>query len=337
LPCALMTCAIKRYLFFPAALFLLGGLPAAAQEFEWDAGFDGFLDNREYYSLDLPQTIFGSRIHGAVGTSLEGAHRIMGGVNFLLEFGHEPWIHVPDVTMYYRYRSDHTDFLFGAFPRTGNLQFPVSLLSDTLNYYRPNVQGASFSYRGQWGFEQVFIDWTSRQTETQPETFLFGLTGRVRQGIFFLDHHVLMGHFAGKGIPDPDYHLRDNGGLQAGLGADLTGKTGLDSLSLQLGALLSLDRIRGVDDGWQTPAGFLAEVHAMYRWAGLNGIFYRGQGHTFLYGDPFYRLQQYARLDLFVVPVSTDRVRIRLDVGLHFALGQVDYSQQVLVSVLLGK
>jgi hypothetical protein len=307
-----------------------------AQTFRWKAGFDGFLDNREYYSIDIPKTIFGARVYGEVGASLEGGHRMMAGLNYLYEFGATPQENFPDVTLYYQYASDRVDFRIGTFPRRGVLEYPLALLSDTLLYYRPNVQGVRLAYRWDWGCQQVFIDWTSRLGETRPEQFLFGFSGWIERGVFFLDHHLLMGHLAGAIQPDPDHHLRDNGGFQARLGGNLSERTPLDSLRIALGALVSLDRRRGIDEGWQTPAGFVGELNLVYRWAGLDVFFYRGEGHTFVFGDPFYRLEQYGRLDIYVMPFRMKQVKLRFDVGMHFAEGQIDYSQQILLTMQIG-
>lgn len=324
-----------RYLLHSLVFLLLIELPVLSQEFEWQAGFDGFLDNREYFSIDNPQTIFGSRAWGELGASLSGVHRFRVGANYLYEFGHHMDAHIPDVTMYYQYDDDRFDFRIGAFPRRRLLDFPMALLSDTLLYYRPNIQGAYLAYKGKWGYQNIFIDWTSRQTDTDPETFIFGFSGNLNKGIFFLNHHLMMGHLAGKGIRDPDHHLRDNGGFQINTGTDLSGKTPLDSLHLSVGALVSLDRIRGVDNGWQTPAGFVGQFTASYKWFGIDGLFYRGEGHTFLYGDPFYALKQYGRLDFYVMPFRKENVNLKINFVFHFAEDQIDYSQQILLSMSL--
>ena len=50
----------------------------------------------------------------------------------------------------------------------------------------------------------------------------------------------------------------------------------------------------------------------------------------------FYRLPDYTRLDLFVLPFRTGPVHLKLGLGLHFAEGQVDYSQQFWLTLDLG-
>ena len=235
--------------------------------------------------------------------------------------------------MYYHYDTEKIDFLIGAFPRNNLMNYPLVFLSDTLNYYRPNIEGTCLGYTGKNWQQHVFIDWTSRQTDDRPERFIFGFSGNVRYGMFFLEDHLMMAHLAGKGIPDPDFHLRDNGGFNINLGLDLSEKVFLDTLDVKLGGLVSLDRIRGVDHGWQTPAGFLGQLGLGYRSFGLSALYYRGEGHTFFYGDPFYRLKNYGRLDLYFIPFRNEHVNLKIDFAIHFAGGELDYSQQILLSV----
>ena len=138
-----------------------------------------------------------------------------------------------------------------------------------------------------------------------------------------------MSHFAGAANFDPDHSVRDNMGYHINLGMDLSGKTFLDSLCFSAGILGSLDRIRTNGDGWNTPVGFLGEATLRYRFAGISASYYAGEGQTLLYGDPFYRLNRYGRLDLLLIPFRNGPVKLKIDMGLHFAGGQVDYSQQL--------
>ncbi|RPI46081.1 MAG: hypothetical protein EHM46_01005 [Bacteroidetes bacterium] len=320
-------------LCYPVLLLVsLFRISAQAQPLGWNAGFDGFLDNREYYSINNPKTIFGSRTWGEIGADLEDGHRFRAGINYLYEFGYHATAHFPDPILYYQYEARGIDFLIGAFPR-GNLPgFPPVFLSDTLDYYRPNIEGTLLGYTGEFWRQHVFIDWTSRQADDRPERFIFGITGNVHCGIFFLEDHFMMAHLAGKGIPDPGHHLRDNGGFNINLGLDLTDRTFLDSLVLRLGSLVSLDRTRGIDPGWQTPAGYIGQLDLNYGFIGLKGLYYRGDGHTFFYGDPFYRLGNYGRLDLYYMPFRKENVSLKIGIALHFAEGELDYSQQILLS-----
>jgi hypothetical protein len=307
-----------------------------SQKFEWLAGFDGFLDNREYFTINMPQTIFGSRLRAEIGGSLSGTHRLRAGINYLYEFGSEIDGHKPDLTLYYEYHDHGVRLYAGAFPRRELLRFPMALLSDTLHYYRPNMEGLYAGYEWDWGRQNVFLDWTSRQTLTRHERFMAGTSGKLYFRDLFLSNYFVMSHFAGTAAYDPDHSLRDNMGYSVDLGVDISGKTFLDSICFRAGILGSLDRTRVHGDGWHTPLGFLGQASMVFKFAGLSAIVYAGEGQVLLYGDPFYRLPGYTRLDLFVLPFRSGPVHLKIDIGLHFAEGQVDYSQQFCLTFDLG-
>lgn len=313
-------------------------LPVSGQELEWLIGINGFLDNREFNnSVQLPQTMFGSGLRLEAGGNYDQVHRLRAGIHYIYEFGGEPDAIKPLPAIYYQLDHRPFEFFMGAFPRKELLDYPLALLTDTLNYYRPNIEGAYLRYSGEWGYQNIFLDWTSRQTDTDFERFIFGFSGRYHYQFLYFSHHFLMGHFARPRISPPDFHLRDNGGFDLNLGADLSAYTFFDTLSFSAGALVSLDRIRHVYEGYETPAGLLAQLLVGYRGIGLQGTYYRGQGHEFLYGDSFYQAAEYGRMDLSWQPFHEKHVRGKLVFSIHFIEQSIDYSQQILVSIDIGR
>jgi hypothetical protein len=327
---------LKKTGFFLIILFVIK--PAVGQYFEWTAGFDGFLDNREYQNtVQYPQTIFGARTWLELGASIDQVHHLHAGLNYMYEFGSEIDAIKPLPVLYYQLDLKPVNFYFGAFPRRNLLDYPLALLTDTLNYYRPNIEGLYMNYDlGRWGWENIFIDWTSRQTDYDHERFMFGFSGRLNWRYIYFTHHFLMGHFARPRIPPPDFHLRDNGGFDLNLGADLSGLTFFDTIYVSVGMLVSLDRIRHVYDGWETPVGLITQANICYRGIGVMGVYYNGQGHEFLYGDSFYRAREYGRLDFYWQPFKKSSVKGKVVFSLHFVERTLDTSQQVLVSINIG-
>jgi hypothetical protein len=323
------------------ALFLMMIImitPIAGQEMEWAVGFDGFLDNREYENfVKHSQTIFGARTWLELGGNVDQIHRLRAGLNYMYEFGSTYNAIKPSPVLYYQLHYNPVNFYIGAFPRRDLLDFPLALLTDTLNYYRPDIEGIYLSYNaGRWGYENVFIDWTSRKTSTDLEQYVFGFSGRFNYSILYVIHHVLNGHYARPDTVSPDFHRRDNGGFDVNLGVDLSNLTFFDTLNISGGALVSLDRIRVVYNGWETSAGFLAQAQIGYRSLGLKGTYYRGQGNVFLYGDSFYKAKEYGRLDVFWQPFKKWNVQGKMVFSIHFIEHKLDYSQQVLISINLG-
>lgn len=299
-----------------------------AQELEGNLNFHGFADNREYArSKRFSETIFGMRISPELGLLVDSTHRIRIGFNALHEFGSPKFTNNIAPVAYYQYMKKGWDFYLGAFPRQGLISdFPRAILNDTLNYYRPNVEGMLVKYENENWREVIFIDWTSRQTGTARENFIFGFSGTYKKDLFFVSHYAMMLHNAGPAIPIPDDHVEDNGAANVKVGLDLSKKTFLDSLTVSAGGLVSFERVRSVG-GWKTPVGMLLELNMEYHKFGIVNSFYKGQGHHLIMGDKFYTAKTYNRTDLTWRPIVYKNLEAKLALSFHFVDGVVDSQQ----------
>ncbi|NRF38012.1 NAD(P)-dependent oxidoreductase [Pedobacter foliorum] len=299
-----------------------------AQEVEGNLNIHTFADNREYArSNRFSQTIFGVRFSPEVGLLLDSTHRIRVGFNALHEFGSSKFTDKIDPVVYYQYVKQNWNFNMGVFPRREYLSdFPRAVLTDTLNYYRPNVEGMLLKFENENWKQLLFIDWTSRQTATARENFIFGLSGRYKKDMFFISHYAMMLHDAGPAINIPGDHIRDNGALVAKIGLDFGHKTFLDSLTFNTGGLMSFERERSVG-GWRTPKGILLEMFAEYHRFGITNSFYKGEAHHIMYGDQFYTAKTYNRLDLSWRPKIYKGIEGQFTLSFHFLDGVVDSQQ----------
>lgn len=309
-------------------LFAVFTLPGFAQQLEGNLNLHSFMDNREYaHSNRFSQTIFGTRFSPEVGLLVDSVHRIRIGLNALHEFGSSKFTTKVDPVIYYQYEKKNWDFLIGAFPRHNLLDdYPRAIFKDTLAYFRPNVEGMLVKLNTGRGHQTIWIDWTSRQTDIDRETFLFGLSGIYKPGILFLSHYAMMFHNAGPGIDIPGDHIQDNGAAAVKLGFDLSHKTFLDSLTFNTGALMSFERTRSIG-GWSTPVGLLLEMHAGYKQFGLTNSFYTGQGHNLIYGDGFYTARNYNRADFTYTPIRYKNIEGQFIFSFHFLEGVIDNQQ----------
>jgi hypothetical protein len=306
-----------------------------SQTFEWRTGMHGFFDNREYFNeYSLDQTMFGSRVFAEGGFSLDDHQYFRAGLNFLYEFGSKGDLVAPDIIIYYHASKGPLNFFFGAFPRKGLINQPLMLLTDTLNYYRPNAEGMFLEFRKSWGYQNIWIDWTGRQTNSRRESFLIGGTGHIGKGVLFYEHNFIMYHYAAPAIPLPDDHLRDNGGLTAVCGLNLSAVLPLDSAFISSGMALSFDRIRHVYD-IRSPVGWYTELNVQLKGFGVHGTCYIGDSHTVIYGDRFYSSTSYQRIDLYYLRNQSGRISGKLQFSLHFVPGIIDYSQMLVIFVNL--
>ena len=320
--------SLRRFLLLTILIFSAGS--TFAQELEGNLSFFGFMDNREYMkSGRYSQTIFGTRISPEVGLRIDSVHRLRVGFNALYEFGSQRanFFDKIEPVIYYQYEKKNVDFFIGSFPRQNLVDdYPRALLSDTLNYYRPNVQGMLGRYETSTFREIIWLDWTSRQTNIDRETFIFGLSGKYQPNKFFISHHAYMFHNAGAAIEVPGDNLQDNGAATVKLGVDLSKSTFLDSLTIAAGGMMSFERTRSVSD-FVTPMGFVADLYLGYKRFSITNTFYAGEGHHLILGDKFYDAKTYNRIDFGWTPILYKNISGRFVFTYHYADGIMDNQQ----------
>ncbi len=330
---------MKDKLILKLLLFILAFLPVsvAAQSFEYQVLFEGIGDNREFFSGKAnSQTILGSRGAFELGVS-HGQHKIMGGISQLHEFGSAIDYHKPRLTLYYQFSDEKKDFLFGAFPRRGRIDFPLAMLTDTLLYYRPNLEGLFGEVRWTWGHQNGFVDWVSRQTDINRENFMAGFSGKIFHNSLFFENHLLLFHDAGPAIDFPGDHIKDYLGfaLQGGI---RTFADPVRSGYIKAGVLGSSFRERSVTNGFIHSFSLFAEANGRWHNYGLKTVLHSGAGHRFAYGDLFYRLNSYWRTDVIWYFLNHKNVRGKFNLSFHVLdWNDLDQQQQLSIVYIFGK
>lgn len=306
----------------------------SGQSFNWRAGIDGFFDNREYYNTYAQaQTLFGIRTFGISEFSFNKYHKIGVGLDILYEFGYKLRCENIKPVAYWWYNKAFIDLRFGAFPRKKLIQLPLFLQSDTIQYYRPNCEGMFLQLSQPWGYQSVWLDWTSLQTETNRESFQIGGTGLIRKGILFYRHDFIMTHYARPANANPDDYIRDNGGLYAGIGADLSDYL-FDSLTLSIGYCFSYDRLREVYD-LSFYHGTLTQLYIELSNFGIRSTLYFGNGQVQLWGDQLYGANYYNRIDFIWHIFKKENIKCCIEFSLHTIEDDLDVSQLFKISALL--
>jgi hypothetical protein len=302
-----------------------------AQDFIYDAGMWNITDNREYANQrDRSKTYFGTQTWAEVGFRVDSIHSFVVGANYFYEFGsHNPLQYVFPV-MYYHAKYKGVDLYAGAFERKNKFKYPLALLSDTVSYFRPNIEGLLLSHTNKNGHHNLWIDWTSRQSFVHRETFLVGISGQQHWGNFYASHYAILYHFAGTVNPPPDHSLRDNAAVNVNVGYNFSSFVPLDSLSFSIGSLTGLDRTRSEGDDWNTPSGLLLQANAAYKFVGTEWLAYFGPGMDVMMGDALYLAGNYGRADFYFVPFHNERIRTRLVFSWHYHQGDIKSTQQAL-------
>ena len=319
-------------------LFVFTSFVGIAQDFEYQVLFEGIGDNREYSHSNKAesQTILGSRGAFEFGLKSEN-HRIRVGLSHLLEFGSDINAQKPKLILYYQYSDKKKDFLFGAFPRRGRIDFPLAMLTDTLLYYRPNIEGMFGEVRWDWGHENAFVDWVSRQTAVNRENFIVGFSGKISYKNLFVDNYLLMFHDAGPAINIPGGNVKDYLGyaIQAGI---KTNDNFIINGYIKAGILESSYRERRVTDGFENANSLFAEAKARYKNFGVKSVLSSGEGHKFKYGDLFYRVKNYWRTDAIWYFINHERVKGTFNLSFHLIDWKyLDQQQQMSIIYVFGK
>jgi len=222
----------------------------------------------------------------------------------------------------------------GAFPRNQIYRLPAVLQNDTFSYYKPYLEGAHLSFTLKNGYQNIWIDWTSRQTAEVNEAFMAGVSGGFMKQNFFARYDFMMNHVAG--VAEGPSVIRDNGGLVvlAGIGKSYT--SFFDSVAVSTGMAGSYDRFRTYYD-FRFGYGSLSEIFLQRKNLGLRSILSLGTGLNILPGDHMYLAEAYSRTDFIYTFLNSPRVKVFLEFSVHLQPGGIrDYSQKFQVNIALG-
>lgn len=332
-----------------AILAIMAALPTAhAVEPTWSVDFGSVFDNREGdHKYSDTKTFFFTNLAGEVGLKFTDADRISGGAVWNQPVANDCSEATVRPTLYYRHSERLWSLSLGMFPRTQlRQQLPSFLWSDSLTYFQHNIRGALVQYHSDAAFIDFYLDWRQHQTETKREAFNIVFHGewRPRKGVFLVGGHLMMNHYAlTKHAPD-NMHIVDNFMVNPYVGLDFSRHTAMDSLVVKVGALATVERNRGNDAGWQTPAGVWVEALGEWRWLGLKNSFYAGGrlmpsygefGASLYQGEPYYQSKFYNRTDVYAHIVLNRWVDLQASLDFNVAQNSFIFYQRLSVRVLL--
>ncbi len=323
---------MKNTLFI---LLLFASFCASAQEFDYQLLFEGIGDNREFSTPAYPQTIMGSRGAFEVGVNIDN-HRLRGGLSHLFEFGSDIDAQKPKLTLYYQFSEEQKEFIFGAFPRRDKIDFPLAMLTDTLQYYRPNIEGLYGKISWDWGHQNGFVDWVGRQTDEQREQFMAGFSGEIFHKNLFLQNYILMFHDAHTKLNISENHIKDYLGwaFQAGIRTCENSKL---QGEFKAGILSSLYRERSVTDGYISANSLFAELNGRYKNLGIKSVLSSGGSHNFKYGDSYYQADDYWRTDFIWYFINHKDIKAKFNLSMHIVNWEgLDQQQQLSVIYVFG-
>jgi len=320
--------------FFLIFYLLICFVPLRAQEIDFENGFFGYVDNREYKSVGTEdKTVFGAMLSPKIVFSAHG-HHIRAGAHYNRDFGARKGR--TDPILYYGFRHEYFDFALGLMPRHERLrEVPRMVLADTFLYDRPNIEGMHLAFRKNGIWQSLHIDWLGKKNVTVRERFAVGLSGRFRFGDFYLADDALLYHNALTSSGNPDDRVQDNAVASLRFGWDAGRKSGLDSAAVDAGYAVGFDRLRTVYA--MSSQGFLANLYLGHKRFFLADALYLGAPMHLPLGDPFYRRDAYNRLDIGWFPFrkvfKKGSIEGRLTLSLHFAPDNTSNQQAFLLRI----
>jgi len=337
-----------RNILLLSILLVLDPDVAVAQDAGWRAGVNTFFDNVEFggSSYKVPQTMSGVWFEPGIDIKIDTLHRISAGIGMLHEFGSSSLIDSYAPSAWYEYSGKAVRFMMGAFPRKEIQKgYPRIFFSDSVFYYRPNINGIYLSAGNGKDKLSVWLDWTGRQSMMVREAFFIGLEGRIHRGPFYMKHNSYMYHYAGTSDPADVEPLHDNSLFLTAAGANYIDIGVFSQIDISLGWVLALERSRGDNTGWLDMHGLLFEIEAEAGKAGIRNSFYSGSrlftfysdhSNELYWGDPAYRSGTYNRSDIFIKFFDRKSVDLELMYSLHFTEGAVFHEQMLRLGVNLS-
>ncbi len=310
----------------------------------YHAQWFGFADNREYTTeypqylakgQGLSQTFFGMNLMPYAEYAIDSNSTFGAGFNLIYNFG-DNYKLTPQLVAYYNYKNRRVSFTMGSFNRQGLMNYPLALLSDSVYYVRPNIEGLFLQFGSQTNYQNIWVDWTGHGTDTTREAFLTGTSGRLSFGNVFVDNFVILHHFSHTTVHDTSLHLRENGGAYLRLGYNFKTLAHVDSCTFSVGYMQYFDRLRNVYP-WQTPGGLMLEGAIQYKRFGLEAVYFTGEGLRTSFNDGNYDVitpnGHYGRVNLLAIPFKSARIESRFAWGIHFFEDKIGNSQQLWVFI----
>ena len=318
-----------------------------AQKVAWKAGLNYYFDNTEYAksTLTRDQTMTGVHFTPEIGMSIDSAHAFFAGIDLLKTAGSQNIIDIAQPIAYYRYQNRKVSFYAGAFSRSELLSnYSDLFFQDSVNYYRPTIQGFFWQVGKSNAFFNLWLDWTGHQTAINRESFFIGASAYKKSGLFFVDFQSYMFHFATTRPDTQNYNVNDNLLGHLSVGANYSNQAGLDTLLLAVGVLAGVERDRSLINGTHVPLGAVIRLNACYKGFGTQNTLYAGQprdvfydkyGTDFYWNNPFLRSGFYLESKWYLDVIRSQFVTGKLNVNLHYSEGKMMFEQVLTIKAQL--
>jgi hypothetical protein len=333
---------MKKFLIIT---FLLGFIGIVqAQGLFYNIRLTHYFDNREYNNPYAdPQTLFGIRISPEMGwkkIDQEGRyHQIKIGVHYLQPIGSQITVGQWDPIIYYQYQKKGNILHFGIIPYSKLIErIPLYVMSDSLSYVYPNINGALFQYKGDKGFFEGILDWRGAMSTQTREAFRIILKGRYYLNRFSIGGITFLNHLSNKAPNEPKDGVCDDYFISPEVGFHLDKNKIFDTTSIKISYIFASTRERITNTQFKAH-GIGLELFVKWRFLALQNSVYLGNNLLPFYdkygsglhlGDSYYKASRYNRTSLMIYLIQKEFVTCSFSWNLHFIKGYPIGHQQLL-------
>src|SRR5699024_7521703 len=179
------------YLMFSLALTPFFLKAQHQHQFGLRASLFSYIDNREYkVHITEDKSLLATHLSTSLFYFVDNKHFIYAVAHYQHNFSNVKNGQLKPI-LYYKYQAQKVNFYFGHTPReeaVGNLH-PI-LLSDTVYYTRPNLEGMLVELKSKNYFQKIYIDWPGEQSTEIREQFFAGTSGEVQLGDFNIKNDI---------------------------------------------------------------------------------------------------------------------------------------------------
>ena len=341
---------MSRLKTFSVFLLMISAFSCYSQDLTWKLAYNYFFDNSEYAlsSYNVDQTMHGMNLIPEIGLMLDDKQTVFTGVNLMKIYGEPSFTNGENFLAYYQYKTPTMKFRAGAFPKEDMFDnYSTFFFKDSIRYFRPIMHGIYLKMKNRKNdFFNIWMDWTGYGSENIRESFFIGASGLKRRGLLFGEMQSYLFHYANTTPSTESFNVSEQFQMHLSIGASYSNDVGLDTLQFAVGALIGLERDRGVEKGFDKPIGLTMRFNIEYNGLGTDNIayfgnrrmsFYDRHGADLYWGSPFLRDKLYIESKWYARLIKSDRVNANIGLNMHISEKQLFFQQSITLSVNINK
>jgi hypothetical protein len=345
----------KKVIFLSFLLLLVSHI-SRSQQFVWDVSFVTQFDNHEFAKMDRGEskTLFASFLTPTVGLGWgDGKHSLMFGGDLVRFFGDYVKPYQWDLQLFYHFKNTNFDIYAGAYPQGDSYSdFSTAFINDTKRFMDGILEGVKFTYKNDYGYVRMILNWPRRDHEWKSEILTIYSTLKFDFKWFYLGYMFDMNHYA---YSISNGNVVDNIWANPFIGFSFNKYLPLQVLDLRLGWIQTIQKDRWITKDFIFPSGGIVDFTIQKWGVGVRNSIYFGKnlmpyynnlnadgliyGSELYYGDVMYSTDSglYNRLEAYYNAFSNGYINLSFNLIMHTdGYGKIGWQQGAKVVVNLN-